>query len=118
MPKKKTRSDCALPQRQTLDDFPIYDVKEDSANALPYQASLWSVGPSGSYFINRGKHMVTVVPLFTPSLVASMVPLLAATKALAIQKPRPRPVVTVACRLPRKNFWPSNARSSASRPAP
>jgi hypothetical protein len=54
--------------------------------------------------------MVTVMPLLTPALVASMVPSLAATKALAIQNPRPSPDVTWACRLPRKNFWPSRRR--------
>ena len=37
--------------------------------------------------------MVTVVPLFSPALVASIVPPLALTNALAIQNPRPEPGV-------------------------
>jgi hypothetical protein len=90
-------------------------TKLPSSQCIAFQASPWPVGPSGFSFID----MVTVVPLFSPSLVASMVPLLAATKALAIQKPRPRPglhgdlfVLTAARRAGRR------LRASSEQPSP
>jgi hypothetical protein len=58
---------------------------------------------SCSTFAGTGKRIVTVVPLSSPRLVASIVPPFAPTNALAIQKPRPEPGVVWMCRRPRKN---------------
>ena len=68
--------------------------------------------------VANGRWIDTVLPWSAPRLMASILPPLAPTKALAIHGPRPEPEVAAAWRAPRKKRSPSCACSSPVSPMP
>jgi hypothetical protein len=87
-PRRKRPNKSIQPLRESVNELFI----TRASSGADSQANLNSLTLLS--FAGKGNRTVTVIPLLAPSLVASMVPLLATTNALAIQNPNPRPDVT------------------------